>query len=141
MKSIKFIFSSLLFVVISTIGTAFESYKGKGVNQKLYTMDSYVWVNSNLFLIGTIPATDINTSSNWNVGTNPTGGFTYLSQIDVTYTVTSPSMLQVLDVVKTEYDRLYSYGSGVLLSVFTDGYCWSTIISGTPVLITIHLQW
>src|SRR5690349_3972599 len=114
MKTFKLVSALVLSITIIVVGSAFNSDIKSPSQQKFYNTDSYSWVNSNLFAIGTVPSSPINTYANWDQGTNITGGFLYLSQVDVSYLGFPPSAQQVFDAVKAEYDLLSSLGSCIL---------------------------
>lgn len=132
-----FLFASLISATEETTSnTIFENTS----KQKIYSFVSYQWTNANLFEIGTVLSSPISSCANWNLGTNMNGGFIYLSQIDVSYIGFPPPLQKIIDAVRTEYDLLRSLGEGTLLSVFTEGHYWATLINGSIVTLTIHLQ-
>jgi len=121
-------------LVLAAGVVAFSAFK------KLAILD-YQWTNSTNFQIGTSPSTPISTITNYASGTTTTGGSTYLSQVEASYSgSTAPTEQSILDAVKTEYDRLKNISQSTLLSTFVDGYQFTASPSGVSTQITVFLK-
>lgn len=130
MKNLKIALVTLLFAAITTLGSAF----------KAEAQTYYKWTGA-AFTVGTSGSAALNVSTNWDNGSTtapscPTP-FSLLCAIKVVITSGTPTKQNVINAVKTEYERLAGLTPP---QTFTDGYSF-TVNDGTGnYTITVSLK-